>query len=86
LVVAPTAVAFAGVLFAVIVWLTRYVSLGSLIAAGSLPLFILLQKVLQPNLQVGPLLFLAVVGAGLIIFAHRANITRLIAGTESKFR
>jgi acyl phosphate:glycerol-3-phosphate acyltransferase len=79
LVVAPMAVAFA-------VWLTRYVSLGSLIAAGSLPLFILLRKVLQPNLQDGPLLFLAVVGAGLIIFAHRANITRLIAGTESKFR
>jgi acyl phosphate:glycerol-3-phosphate acyltransferase len=86
LVVAPTAVAFAGVLFVVIVRLTRYVSLGSLVAAGSLPLFILLRKVLQPNLQIGPLLFLAVCGAGLIIFAHRANIARLFAGTESKFR
>ena len=86
LVLSPAAVAFAGVLFVVIVWLTRYVSLGSLIAAGSLPLFILLRKVLQPSLQVGPLLFLAVAGAALIIFAHRANIGRLVAGSETRFK
>src|SRR5687767_6818010 len=43
LVLAPIAVGFAAVIFLLIVWITRYVSLGSIIAAATIPLFVWLQ-------------------------------------------
>jgi glycerol-3-phosphate acyltransferase PlsY len=86
LVLAPTALAFAGVLFTLIVLLTRYVSLGSMVGAASLPLFVLLENYLRPSAQFAPVITAAIVSAALIIFAHRANIGRLMAGTESRFK
>jgi acyl phosphate:glycerol-3-phosphate acyltransferase len=85
-VLAPIALAFAGLLFILIVWSTRYVSLGSIAAAATLPFLIFLQNLLAPVAELGPLMLAAVVGALLIILAHRENIRRLVAGTESKFR
>lgn len=78
LVLSPLAVLGAGVIFLAIVLLTKYISLGSIIAAASIPLFVWLQK------GTGPLLTAAVVGALLIVFAHRGNIVRLWNGTESR--
>src|SRR5258705_4474891 len=40
----PMAVGLAGVIFLLIVWQTRYISLGSIVAAVSIPLFVLLQN------------------------------------------
>jgi glycerol-3-phosphate acyltransferase PlsY len=79
-VVAPAALLCAGFLFVAIVLLTRYVSLGSMIAAATIPLFVWTQN--------GPrhLLIAAILGALLIVFAHRGNIGRLAHGTESQFR
>jgi len=78
LVLAPVALLCAGVIFLAIVISTRYVSLGSIIAAATIPLFVWLQSDSQP------LLIAAVVGALLIVFAHRGNIGRLAHGTESQ--
>ena len=78
LVLAPVAVLCAGVVFVAIVALTRYVSLGSITAAVLIPVFIWLQSDLRP------LLVAAIVGAALIVFAHRGNIRRLASGTESR--
>ena len=87
LMLAPIAVGFAGVVFIVIVLLTRYVSLGSIVAAATIPVFAWLQcVVIWPVSHPAPLMTAAIGGAMLIIFAHRANIRRLIQGTESKFR
>jgi glycerol-3-phosphate acyltransferase PlsY len=87
LVLAPLAVGFAAVVFLLIVWLTRYVSLGSIVAAMTIPLFVLLQNAfIRPVPNLIPLLTAAFAGALLIVFAHRSNIGRLIQGTESKFR
>ena len=87
LVLAPIAVGFAAVVFLLIVWLTRYVSLGSVVAATTIPLFVLLQhEFIRPFRDLLPLLTAASAGALLIVFAHRANIRRLLQGTESKFR
>ena len=87
LVLAPIAVALAGVIFVFLVWRTRYVSLGSIVAAATIPFFILLQsKFIGPIPNLAPLLTAAVAGAVLIIFAHRQNLGRLIQGTENKFR
>ncbi|MEP6719425.1 MAG: glycerol-3-phosphate 1-O-acyltransferase PlsY [bacterium] len=86
LVLAPLAVAFAGVIFLVIVLLTRYVSLGSIVAAATIPLFVLIRNYITPHADFAPLLSAAVAGAALIILAHRGNIERLIKRSESKFR
>ena len=66
------------------VWLatfyaSRYVSLASILAAAALPIAAWFLH--QPT----PVLLLVTVVAVLVIVRHRANISRLIAGTESKF-
>lgn len=85
LMLAPLAVVFAGIIFLVIVLLTRYVSLGSIVAAATIPAFVLIRNYISPYTEFGPLITAAVAGAVLIIFAHRENIARLIQRTESKF-
>jgi len=85
LLLAPVALLCAGVLFVAIVSLTRYVSLGSIIAAATIPLFVWLQSVfVEPIADLRPLLTAAIAGASLIVFAHRGNIVRLVRGTESQ--
>lgn len=85
LVLAPIAVLCAGVVFVAIVALTRYVSLGSITAAVLIPVFVWLQAVfVLPVFDLRPLLTAAVVGAALIVFAHRGNIQRLMSRTESR--
>ena len=83
---APIALLCAGVLFVAIVFFTRYVSLGSIVAAATIPLFVWLQSVfVTPIADLRPLLTAAIVCALLIIFAHRGNIGRLTQRTEAKF-
>ncbi len=85
LALAPIAVLCAGVIFVAVVWTTKYVSLGSILAAGSVPVFVWLWSVfVNPVADLTPLLAAAVVGALLILFAHRGNIARLLRGTESR--
>lgn len=84
--VAPFALLGAGIVFVAVVALTRYVSLASVTAVAAMPVFLLLQKlVIQPAADVKPPLMAAVAAALLVIFAHRANIARLIEGSEPKF-
>ncbi|HVU46840.1 MAG TPA: glycerol-3-phosphate 1-O-acyltransferase PlsY [Terracidiphilus sp.] len=82
LVAAPLAALIAFALFVVILALSRYVSLGSILAAAAFP-------VLAYFLVHGsrPVFFLAVQAAValLIIVKHHQNIRRLLAGTESRF-
>jgi glycerol-3-phosphate acyltransferase PlsY len=85
LVWAPVAIVLALLIFVLIVWRTRYVSLGSMLAAVTITLFALIQNFLWPSFALVPLLSAALVSAALIIFAHRANIGRLMQGTEHKF-
>lgn len=85
LILAPVALLCAGVLFVAIVSLTRYVSLGSITAAATIPLFVWLQTLfVKPVSDLTPLLTAAVIGALLILFAHRGNIGRLARGTEAQ--
>ncbi len=68
--------------FAVVFWsvlyLTCYVSLASLLATAALFLCILLTQVAESSIVVLAMLLL-------IVFRHRANIRRLLAGSENKF-
>ena len=67
-------------LFLVIVLLTRYVSLGSVCAAISFPI---MTHIVYASARLDAVSALMAV---LVIWAHRANIVRLVRGTESKFR
>ncbi len=62
-----------------IIALTRYVSLGSIVAAGSLPFFVFW---LINNARL--YLFLSIIAALFILFKHRNNIQRLLRSKESK--
>jgi len=63
---------------------TGYVSLGSIFAAVTLPIAIFITSKITGSLS-SPVLILAIVAAVLIIFRHKANISRLIRGEENRF-
>lgn len=87
LMLTPIAVTMAALVFVVVVTLTSYVSLGSILAAVAIPLFVLLQHAfVRPVESLAPIMSAAVMGAALIVFAHRENIRRLMRGNESKFK
>lgn len=70
--------------FVVTVALSHYISLGSMLASVGLvaACLLLLPAPLGGDL---PLLILAVLLAAMLIFRHRQNISRILAGTENRF-
>lgn len=66
-------------LFVLIVWRSRYISLGSILASLSVPVLMALFR--MPAGYVAGSAMIAL----LIAFQHRGNIQRLRAGTERKF-
>jgi glycerol-3-phosphate acyltransferase PlsY len=87
LALSPMAIACSLALFVPIVILTRYISLGSIVAAAALPIFVWVFITMDriPGQQ-APLVTAAVLGAGLIVVMHRDNIRRLRNGTENRFK
>ena len=83
LMLSPAVVLIGLIVFAITLALTRYVSLASLVMLCSIAIASLFLMVLDP-LEL-PDAVAAILIAGLVVFAHRANIQRLMAGTESKF-
>ncbi len=79
--IAPLAVAIGLAVWAVIFFTTRYVSVASICGALAVPLvgwlFYLRKGIVLP--------VVLTLLAALIIWRHRANIQRLIAGTEHRF-
>lgn len=78
------------VLAAFAVWLaavaaTRYVSLGSILAAAVLPPALIAHLAINATLApFAPLLLGTFALSVLVVWKHRANIGRLLAGTESR--
>jgi acyl phosphate:glycerol-3-phosphate acyltransferase len=76
---APLQVGMVLVIFAVIVAISRYISLGSIIATAAFPLLVYFMR--RPPLPIVQ----GAAGAALVIISmHHANIGRLLKGTESK--
>ncbi len=85
LVIQPIAVFLAAPVFVLVILVTRYVSLGSLLGSAALfPAMLLLWAVWSGAVPPQDLVY-AVIGPGLIWVAHADNIDRLIHGTERKF-
>jgi glycerol-3-phosphate acyltransferase PlsY len=78
LALAPAAVLVALGVFLASLAVSRYVSLSSILAAVAFPIMVLYTSGLSA------MLLLAVVIATVVIVKHRANITRLMNGTENR--
>lgn len=77
-VLAPAATVVAGAVFVVTIWRTRYVSLGSVAGTAALgPMAYLTEA--PPVVVLG-----AGLTAGVIIFRHRLNLSRVRAGAERR--
>jgi glycerol-3-phosphate acyltransferase PlsY len=84
-----------GVILLIVIWLllfltSRYVSVASIGAAAALPLVTLYGSWSHGRIQDGtwnkPLFIFSVVIAALAIWKHRANLKRLMNGTENRFQ
>jgi acyl phosphate:glycerol-3-phosphate acyltransferase len=69
------------IVFVVVVAATRYISLGSIIAAGTFPLAVWL--ILHPPAAI---VLASLIAGGFIVYRHSANMGRIRAGNESVFR
>ena len=72
-------------LFAIVVAVTRYISLGSIIGACALCPVILIEKYLFDKPVSVVYLYLSILIGLVILVTHRQNIVRLLSGTESRF-
>ena len=82
---APYSVLTTLVLWALVVYFTRYVSLGSIIATAAVPLWTLLYYgLVQPSPHLKALIVIALAGCALIVAKHYENISRLIRGAENR--
>ena len=80
----PAAMLAALLIFALVVWYWRFVSLGSLAAAAAIPLLVYLlwaPHYAPPNIVTFGSLAIAL----LVIYQHRGNIARLASGEEPQF-
>lgn len=79
LVLSPLSVLCLLVVFALVLWKSRYISLASISAAATVPLLILW-------FESSFVLFVAtLIIAAMVIWKHRENIGRLRSGTENQF-
>ncbi|WP_434480638.1 glycerol-3-phosphate 1-O-acyltransferase PlsY [Gemmatimonas sp.] len=76
---APVAGLCAVAAFAVVVAITRYVSLASLVGAAVLPVAIFVQM-----REISPLMLVSVAISAFVFWTHRDNIGRLLRGEERR--
>ena len=74
----PAAVAPALAVFIGTVWITKYVSLGSVLASLALP------PIAYATGSPEPVVLVACAASALIVFRHRSNVVRLRTGTERR--
>lgn len=79
LALAPVAVLYAALVFVLLVWKYRYISLGSISAAALMPVLVWTRG------NSSPVILATVLIGFLVIWRHKANIDRLLTGTENKF-
>ena len=79
LALAPWAVLIGFIVWGVMLTLTRIVSVSSLMAALVLPVAVFATN--EPPIELG----LSLALAAFVVYAHRANIRRLLRGEETKF-
>jgi len=85
LVLLPVATIISIALFLIVLVLARYVSLGSILAAVCSFVVVVTQKYILEVAMADIYVYLTGALMLLIVFTHRKNISRLLAGTENRF-
>lgn len=81
MVISPIAVLIEFLIFAGIVWKWRFISLGSIICATTIPILI---AYFRSDSQA--YFIVSVMMAALILYRHQSNISKLLQGTENKWK
>ncbi len=81
----PLSLLVSAVVWVVVFYSLRYVSLASLLAALVLPVSVWFFKVRHARRELAVVLFFAGRAVALIFWRHRGNIRRLLNGTEARF-
>ena len=81
LIISPVAVLVEALVFTGIVWKWRFISLGSITCATTIPILIAFFRSDSQAYSV-----MSVLIAALILYRHQSNIARLLQGTENKWR
>jgi glycerol-3-phosphate acyltransferase PlsY len=74
----PLAVLPALAIFTAVLWLTQYISLGSVLASIALP------PIAYALGSPAPAVLAAAAASAIIVFRHRSNVLRLWTGTEPR--
>lgn len=84
--IAPTEFAICAAMFLLVLLVWNYVSLSSIAAAVTFPLSMFVRHNVFGDDIYGynTLIYFGIAVAGLLIYSHRANIKRLLEGTEKK--
>ncbi len=84
--IAPTEFAICVSVFFIVFWVWKYVSLSSIAAAITFPLSVFFrQNIFGDQIQsYQTLFFFSLAVAVLLVYSHRANIKRLLEGTERR--
>lgn len=81
----PVALPLCLIVFVITLILTGYVSLGSILATVSLPIFLLILPIVGIEQNSLSLLIFALLVPWFAIYTHRSNIVRIREGTENRF-
>lgn len=79
LVLSPWSILCALILFALVLWKWRYISLASLSATAAIPVLVIFLS------SSWPIFYATLAIAIIVILRHRSNIDRLLSGNESRF-
>lgn len=82
----PISIGISFSVFLITILLTRYVSLASILSSFLYPINLLVMRLIfgmEKTVDWSMIVFGAIIASG-IIFKHKSNISRLLAGTESK--
>jgi len=79
----PLAAVISFAIWAAVLFTSRYISLASIVAAIAVPVIVAFTAAPADKT---PLLVFTILAASLIVLRHRANIQRLLNGTENRFK
>ena len=85
LALSPLALIGAALVWVITFFTSRYVSLASILAAGSMPIFLIVLSLCKVNKASIPEIILFILLAILTVLKHSSNIKRLREGTENRF-
>lgn len=80
----PQATVIGLAIWLLVFWLTRYVSLASVLTAVALPLVIFIINC-RGETETRPVFYASLCIAAVVIWRHRLNLSRLIRGREPRF-